>query len=68
MPVVLTGDTPFVGVVAATLSLMEIARRLNGGASMEVVDLTLRNIAGRQGIEGQALRRFNPGFVELARS
>jgi hypothetical protein len=63
-----TVGAPFVGVVAATLSLMEIARRLNGGASMEVVDLTLRNIAGRQGIEGQALRRFNPGFVELARS
>lgn len=63
-----TVGAPFVGVVAATLSVMEIARRLNGGASMEVLDLTLRNVPGRQGIEGQALRRFNPGFTELSGS
>lgn len=61
-----TVGAPFVGVVAATLSLMEIARRLNGGPSMEVIDLTLRNVAGRQSVEGQALRRFNPGFAELS--
>ncbi|ALL13182.1 hypothetical protein [Caulobacter henricii] len=60
-----TVGAPFVGVVAATLSLMEIARRLNGGLSLEVLDLTLRNVPGRQGVEGQALRRFNPGFAEL---
>ncbi|CAN7608886.1 hypothetical protein LJR164_004445 [Phenylobacterium sp. LjRoot164] len=61
-----TVGAPFVGVVAATMSLMEVVRRLNGGPSMEVIDLTLRDIAGRQCVKGQALRRFNPGFTELS--
>jgi hypothetical protein len=61
-----TVGAPFVGVVAATLSLMEIARRLNGGLSIEVLDLTLRSMEGRQGVEGPPVRRFNPGYTELA--
>ena len=61
-----TVGAPFVGVVAATLAYMEIARRMNGGLGLEVMDLTLRDIAGRQGVEGAGLRRFNPGFGELS--
>lgn len=61
-----TVGVPFVGVVAATLSLMEIVRRLNGGPCLEVLDLNLRDVAARQGVDGTRLRRFNPGFTELA--
>lgn len=61
-----TVGVPFVGVIAATLAVMEIVRRLNGGPGLEVLDLTLRDIGGRQGVEGRRLRRFNPGFAKLA--
>ncbi len=61
-----TVGVPFVGVIAATLALMEIVRRLNGGVGLEVMDLTLRDLSARQGVEGQCLRRFNPGFTDLS--
>ena len=61
-----TVGVPFVGVIAATLALMEIVRRLNGGVGLEVMDLTLRDLSARQGVEGQRLRRFNPGFTDLS--
>lgn len=61
-----TVGVPFVGVIAATLGLMEIVRRLNGGPGLEVLDLTLRDLSARQGVEGERLRRFNPGFAELS--
>lgn len=60
-----TVGVPFVGVIAATLALMEIARRLNNGPSLGVLDMTLRDVATRQGVEGQMLKRFNPGYTNL---
>ena len=60
-----TVGAPFVGVIAASLALMEIVRRLNSGPGFEVIDLTLRDLSGRQGVGGTRLRRFNPGFAEL---
>lgn len=60
-----TVGVPFVGVIAATLALSEIIRRLNQGPSLGVFDLTLRDVGARQGVEGQALRRFNPGYTNL---
>lgn len=56
---------PFVGVIAATLALMEIVRRLNQGPGLGVLDLTLRDLGSRQGVGGQALKRFNPGYTIL---
>lgn len=61
-----TVGVPFVGVVAATLAFMEIVRRLNGAPGLEVFDLNLRDVGGRQGVEGARLLRFNPGFTDLA--
>jgi len=60
-----TVGVPFVGVIAATLALMEIVRRLNHGPSLSVLDMTLRDVGARQGVEGQALKRFNPGYTGL---
>ena len=61
-----TVGVPFVGVIAATIALMEIVRRLNGGPGLEVLDLTLRDLSARRGVQGERLRRFNPGFAELS--
>ncbi len=60
-----TVGVPFVGVIAATLALMEIVRRLNQGPSLSVLDLTLRDLDAKQGVKGQALKRFNPGYTTL---
>ena len=60
-----TVGVPFVGVIAATLALTEIVRRLNQGPSLGVLDMTLRDLDAKQGVEGQALRRFNPGYATL---
>lgn len=60
-----TVGVPFVGVIAATLALMEIVRRLNQGPGLGVLDLTLRNLDALQCVEGQALKRFNPGYATL---
>jgi hypothetical protein len=60
-----TVGVPFVGVIAAALALMEIVRRLNHGPSLDVLDLTLRDVGVRQGVEGRALKRFNPGYTNL---
>jgi hypothetical protein len=60
-----TVGAPFVGVIAASLALMEIVRRLNGGPGLEVLDLSLRELSGRQGVEAARQRRFNPGFTDL---
>jgi hypothetical protein len=60
-----TVGVPFVGVIAATLALMEIVRRLNQCPGLGVLDLTLRDLGARQGVEGQALKRFNPGYTNL---
>lgn len=60
-----TVGVPFVGVIAATLALMEIVRRLNQGPGLGVLDLTLRDLGAREGVQGQALKRFNPGYTTL---
>ncbi len=60
-----TVGVPFVGVIAATLALMEIVRRLNQGPSLGVLDMTLRDLDAKQGVEGQVLKRFNPGYTTL---
>lgn len=60
-----TVGVPFVGVIAATLALMEIVRRLNQGPGLGVLDLTIRDLSAMQGVEGQALKRFNPGYTTL---
>ncbi len=60
-----TVGVPFVGVIAATLALMEIVRRLNQSPGLGVLDLTLRDLGARQVVEGQALKRFNPGYTTL---
>lgn len=60
-----TVGVPFVGVIAATLALMEIIRRLNQGPGLGVLDLTLRDLGAREGVQGQALKRFNPGYTTL---
>lgn len=60
-----TVGVPFVGVIAATLALMEIVRRLNQSPGLGVLDLTLRDLSAMQGVEGQALKRFNPGYTTL---
>jgi hypothetical protein len=60
-----TVGVPFVGVIAATLALMEIVRRLNHGPSLSVLDMTLRDIGAREGIAGKILKRFNPGYTIL---
>jgi hypothetical protein len=60
-----TVGAPFVGVVAATLVVAEVLRRLTGGPSLEVLDLTLRDLASRQAVGGPSPPRFNPGYVPL---
>ncbi|MBZ9810896.1 MULTISPECIES: thiamine biosynthesis protein ThiF [unclassified Mesorhizobium] len=60
-----TVGVPFVGVIAATLALMEIVRRLNHGPCLGVLDLTLRDIGAKQDVEGKAAKRFNPGYTTL---
>ncbi len=60
-----TVGVPFVGVIAATLALMEIVRRLNRGPGLGVLDLTLRDLSAMQGVKGQVLKRFNPGYTTL---
>jgi hypothetical protein len=60
-----TVGVPFVGVIAATLALMEIVRRLNQGPGLGVLDLTLRDLSAMQGVAGQRLKRFNPGYTTL---
>jgi hypothetical protein len=60
-----TVGVPFVGVIAATLALMEIVRRLNQGPGLGVLDLTLRDLSAMQGVAGQTLKRFNPGYTTL---
>lgn len=60
-----TVGAPFVGVVAATLVVGEIMRRLAGGPGLEILDLTLRDLKGRQAVLGAPSTRFNPGFADL---
>lgn len=60
-----TVGAPFVGVVAATLVIGEVVRRLAGGPALEVIDLTLRDLTSRQMVPGAPSARFNPGFVDL---
>lgn len=63
-----TVGAPFVGTVAAGLVISEIIRRLNGGPSYEVIDLTLRDPSSRAAVRTSAVpESFNPGFTELAR-
>jgi len=44
---------------------MEIVRRLNQGPGLGVLDLTLRDLSAMQGVAGQRLKRFNPGYTTL---
>ncbi len=60
-----TVGAPFVGVVAASLVIAEVMRRLEGGPCLEVLDLTLRDLGSCQAVSGAAPRRFNPGFADL---
>ena len=62
-----TVGAPFVGVVAVTLVIAEVLRRLNGGSGCEVVDLTLRSLDTRLVVPSTLpVRRFNPGFSRLS--
>jgi hypothetical protein len=57
------GD-PFVGATAASLVIAEVLRRLNGGPSLEVLDMTLRDPTSRAAIQGSVVQdRLNPGFT-----
>jgi hypothetical protein len=60
-----TVGVPFVGVIAATLALTEIVRRLNQGPGLGVLDLNLRDLSATEGVEGPSLKRFNPGYTTL---
>ena len=56
---------PFVGAAAATLVIAEVLRHLNGGATNEVIDLTLRDPLSRLIVpSSRSMRGFNPGFVD----
>ncbi len=55
---------PFVGTVAASLVIAEVLRFLNGGASTEVIDMTLRDPNSRLVVPAaRELKGFNPGFT-----
>lgn len=59
-----TVGAPFVGTVAASLVIAEVLRYLNGGPTLEVLDMTLRDPESRAVIESQVKKnRFNPGFT-----
>ncbi|RUL81897.1 thiamine biosynthesis protein ThiF [Tautonia sociabilis] len=59
-----TVGAPFVGAAAATLVIAEVLRRLNGGPSIEVIDMTLRDPAARSIVlASHAASRFNPGYT-----
>jgi hypothetical protein len=61
-----TVGAPFVGLVAASLALGEMIRRLGGLAGTEVIDLTLRDISNRSVIAAaMPMRGFNPGFIAI---
>lgn len=61
-----TVGAPFVGIVAAGLTLSEIIRRLSGGPAFEVVDLTLRDLGARTLAPATVSAvAFNPGFASL---
>lgn len=61
-----TVGAPFVGIVAAGISLSEIIRRLSGGPAFEVVDLTLRDLSARTLAPATVSAvAFNPGFASL---
>lgn len=56
---------PFVGMVAATLVVSELLRQLNGGSTMEVIDVTLRDINLREIVPASRdMSRINPGFTQ----
>jgi hypothetical protein len=61
-----TVGAPFAGVVASTLVIAEVLRRLNGGMGLEVVDLTLRSPTDRLSVpSAEVIKRFNPGYSVL---
>jgi len=59
-----TVGAPFVGATAAAIVIAEVLRRLNGGASYEVVDMTLRDLSSRSAVAGTSYpSNFNPGYT-----
>ncbi|OYX47055.1 MAG: hypothetical protein B7Y90_13890 [Alphaproteobacteria bacterium 32-64-14] len=61
-----TVGAPFVGLVAASLALGEMIRRLGGKPGIEVFDLTLRDTTLRRIVATTTnLQAINPGFVEI---
>jgi hypothetical protein len=55
---------PFVGAAAAALVIAEVLRHLNGGATNEVIDLTLRDPQSRLIVPAiRSMKEFNPGFI-----
>ncbi|MGL6097545.1 MAG: hypothetical protein ACRC7O_17325 [Fimbriiglobus sp.] len=58
---------PFVGAVAACLTLSEVLRFLHGGPLHQVIDLDLRSIDHRSTVaHGTGFRNLNPGFLAAA--
>jgi hypothetical protein len=59
---------PFVGAVAATLSLAEILRLLHGGGVHQVIDIDLLALDQRVVCPNpRDFSAFNPGFVPVYR-
>lgn len=55
---------PFVGAVTATLVIAEVLRQLNGGSSIEIIDMSLRDVALRDVVpSSNNLANFNPGYT-----
>jgi hypothetical protein len=59
-----TVGAPFVGATAATIVIAEVLRRLNGGQSFEVIDMTLRDPMSRTAVlASTCVSSFNPGYT-----
>lgn len=57
---------PFVGAVAAALAIAELARLTLGGPRYEMISCHLRDLEGRNVVQGLAWQPFNPGALACA--
>ena len=58
---------PFVGAVAACLSIAEILRLLHGGKLHNVIELDLRSVEQRAAVvRKEAPPIINPGYITIA--
>lgn len=57
--------TPFVGALAATLVLAEVIRPLHGGGVHSTLDLQLRALRYRTGVDSLPYRGLLPPFVQV---